>query len=340
MTDFGTIDALFPFEDSWLWAQGPWAVSTKEPKDAEAPCFLKPNFSPFEPRKWLRPARWGLLQKAFLKGAGRAALSLNWAPSQPDLFFEIVKLVQERISNGRLNKAVPVYPWKARLDRPLDLADFLDCFVETSFGQTPYYLRIEEKQLVGLTPELLFSSCEGRIETQAVAGTVKAAEAQSLLESDKDLREHEFVCQYLSEKLRPLGKVVRDQTKAVVFGKLAHLVTSFSANGAELGDAGTLLESFHPTPALGVAPKDDANLHFQDEIREKLKVSPFYGAPVGFVWKNQMRFWVGIRNVIIHKKELTLHTGCGVIAESKQLSEWNELLLKREAVCKILNLAT
>lgn len=345
MADFSRIDALFPCGDRLLWAAGPWAEMEGEPAPSlfsERPLFLRPSFDPRAPRIWLAPALWGEISMASLLQdhvVPSTPLRLQWEEANAAKFFEAFGQVQSQIAAGSLNKAVPVHVWKGRLLEPIGLSTLWTRLFSNTSNLNPYFLHFDEKVLLGLTPELLFSNEAGVLKTQAVAGSSSVEMAAQLAKSEKDFREHECVRQFLLQQLKDLGKIDLADVDVKTFANIAHLVSECQVVLNENLTVHQLLEIFHPTPALGVSPRNDVNLDFQLDIRKQLGVDPSFGAPVGYVWKNKMCFWVGIRNVLIQGDRLQLPTGCGVISSSRAELEWDELKLKRRAVCKNLNLA-
>ncbi|MBW2108900.1 MAG: chorismate-binding protein, partial [Deltaproteobacteria bacterium] len=101
-----------------------------------------------------------------------------------------------------------------------------------------------------------------------------------------------------------------------------HLITRFKGklkNG--VGDA-QLLESLHPTPAVGGVPRDRA-------LRDIALIEPFdrgwYAGPVGWISKSAAQFVVGIRSGLTEGRRLHLFSGAGIVRGSVPEAEWKEL---------------
>ena len=63
-----------------------------------------------------------------------------------------------------------------------------------------------------------------------------------------------------------------------------------------------------------------------------------FGAPFGVSVDGVVEILVAIRMVAWRGHEIRIPSGCGVIEESRLVSEWRELRLKREAVCRLFGL--
>jgi menaquinone-specific isochorismate synthase len=203
----------------------------------------------------------------------------------------------------------------------------------------------EDTSFIGATPERLASFENGIIKTEGLAGSASrgksasedAALARSLMQSEKDLEEHQFVVQAIDNSLAPYSYRVEHPNKPIVkkLNNVQHLFTPISAsikNGIQIHD---LLQQLHPTPAVGGFPKEQA-IPFIQEIEQIER--GWYSAPVGWYNLNGCgEFAVAIRSALIHKNKAHLFAGCGIVEDSDPESEWKETLLKFQPMTNALN---
>ena len=214
---------------------------------------------------------------------------------------------------------------------------FPECYAfSTATGAGPSF--------IGASPERLLQVSQGRIETEAMAGSARrgasasedAALAAVLLRSEKDLREHRHVLGSISRRVEPLG-VNLDFSEIPVIRKLAnvqHLHTPMAGRlpeGVRLLD---LLAVLHPTPAVGGTPREAAVAH----IRE-LEGFPrgLYAGALGWVdASGGGEFFVGLRSALVEGAKARVYAGAGILAGSEPEEEFAETELKFQALLAAL----
>jgi len=203
----------------------------------------------------------------------------------------------------------------------------------------------DDTSFIGATPERLASFENGVIKTEGLAGSASrgknasedAALARSLMESKKDLEEHQFVVRAIDDSLSPYSYRIEHPNKPQIkkLNNVQHLFTPISASiksGVQIHD---LLQKLHPTPAVGGFPKENA-VPFIQEI-EQLERG-WYSAPVGWFNLNGCgEFAVAIRSALLHKNRAHLFAGCGIVENSDPESEWKETLLKFQPMTTALH---
>jgi len=187
-----------------------------------------------------------------------------------------------------------------------------------------------DQGLLGVTPEYLFEKKGKSIKTMALAGTGLISD--SLITDEKEVREHRIVVDDLSIQLRDFQfkkSVMYEKT----FGGLKHLKTDIRFQ-SDLGFL-SLVQSLHPTSALGGSPKAQALqwlLKYNNIVDRKR-----FGAPFGVHFPNGDSFVLtAIRNVQWEQATMILGSGCGLTAKSRLEKEWLELQRKREWVIQQL----
>lgn len=192
---------------------------------------------------------------------------------------------------------------------------------------------------LGLSPERLYKREKSTIYCEALAGTIKRGKTpkedielgQKLLNSKKDLKEFNFVKNYLQEKLLSLYPLtsVTDKISLYKTQSLQHLYYPFKMSGILSDEA--LITTLHPTPAIAGVPKETA-LEFIENNE------PFdrglYSAPIGYTSPDIAEIAVAIRSFFIIKNTLHLFAGAGIIKESNSKNEWEELEYKAQSILK------
>jgi menaquinone-specific isochorismate synthase len=198
---------------------------------------------------------------------------------------------------------------------------------------------------VGTSPERLYSRSDRAIATEAIAGTrqrgtsasLDLALAKDLQNSDKDVREHQFVVEAIAAILnRVCDRVSIDRSTPVLkLNKVQHLYCHFSGTlHPEISD-GDLLSLLHPTPAVGGLPIAPALASIRSlETFDR----GWYAAPVGWVGYDCSEFVVAIRSGAIDRSRLLLFAGAGIVPGSQAELEWAEIETKISHFTDLFNL--
>jgi menaquinone-specific isochorismate synthase len=200
------------------------------------------------------------------------------------------------------------------------------------------------QSFIGASPERLVRVAGGRMHTEALAGSAArgssasedAALAQSLLHSEKDLREHQLVVESIARRVADLGLKLEHATQPRILGlaNVQHLHLPISATlpaGVHLLD---LVARLHPTPAVGGTPRDAA-------VAAIARLEPFtrglYAGPQGWVdHRGGGEFFVGIRSALVDGCNATVYAGAGIVAGSSPEKEFAETDLKFKAIVEAL----
>ncbi len=196
-----------------------------------------------------------------------------------------------------------------------------------------YFEPAENHAFFSFTPERLYRRDGKMLLTEALAGTcskesVNGSDHQAsevLLNSEKDIREHNFVKEMISlELLKICSTIDMDKEVQVLqLNRLAHLYTRCRAElKAEFENDSAVLQLLHPTPAVGGVPKAPAMQHI-------MELEPFsrgwYAAPVGWVSRDAAEFAVAIRSALVNGRFASLYSGAGLVKGSTPFAEWEEI---------------
>ncbi len=184
---------------------------------------------------------------------------------------------------------------------------------------------------LGRTPERLFQLSENSLTVDAIAGTEPRGSSveedkqysKALADSPKEQEEQQIVARYVDDKMKHLCTDARIEVENSILklDKVQHLVSRFfGVPRAGLNPFETLL-SLHPTPAVGVHPPNTTALIRTLEPFER----GWYAGPIGWMNRHTAEFAVAIRSALIHKNELHIFAGAGIVAQSDPDREWQEI---------------
>lgn len=197
---------------------------------------------------------------------------------------------------------------------------------------------------LGATPERLVKVEAGELVTGALAGSaprgVSASmderNANELLRSEKERREHEFVTDMIERSVSSLAdEVSRGSTTVRRLANVQHLFTPIRAKLADGVGVLDAVEALHPTPAVCGEPAGEA----RQVIRE---VEGFrrglYAGALGWVDLDSGAgdVAVAIRSALIDGDVARLYAGAGIVAGSDPEREARETRIKFDAVLQAL----
>jgi menaquinone-specific isochorismate synthase len=263
---------------------------------------------------------------------GRPGVAATHRLTTKDDWTTGVERAVSRIRAGDLRKVVLATALEADLESSVEIPDTLERFRRTYPECYRFLVQpTDEAGFFGPPPERLVSMDGGRIETEALAGSVErgdtpeedAALARSLEESEKIGHEQALVADAIRERLAPLGEVTVGEREVRKFTNIQHLRTPITAALSGEKHVLDVVEALHPTPAVGGLPADRA----QEVICE---TEPFdrgwYAAPIGwFDAAGDGEFVVGIRSAVAGGRHATLYAGNGIVGDSDPEEEWAEL---------------
>ena len=201
-----------------------------------------------------------------------------------------------------------------------------------------YHFAFQFKKTVFLraSPERLYRRYARCIESEALAGTMpKSTRPQQLRNSGKNQHEHALVVDAINASFKELCTVFNHgKTPGILtLANGHHLLTKFQGQLKDGINDEDILQSLHPTPALGGSPRQQA----MAMIRKLEGFSRgWYGAPIGYVGLDWAEFVVGIRSGLASAKKLSVFAGAGIVEGSKAEDEWDEVENKISNFIKII----
>jgi len=190
----------------------------------------------------------------------------------------------------------------------------------------------EGSAFIGATPERLIQRKDKWAYSEAVAGTRPRGNtpenddvlAQQLLTSRKDHLEHDIVRKSIRQRMHLLCDNVQvdESARLLRLSTKQHLFSALQGRIRKGVTDGDLIDSLHPTPAVGGYPTENALVEIQH-------LEPFcrgwYAAPVGWISRDAAEFAVAIRSALVENNRLSLYSGAGIVHGSKPDDEWDEI---------------
>ncbi|OED37700.1 hypothetical protein AB834_01420 [PVC group bacterium (ex Bugula neritina AB1)] len=244
-----------------------------------------------------------------------------------------VQFAINKMSKSPLKKVVLARCSKFLFEKKIPGFDILDKLRAKAGTSYFFAFQFEENAVfLGASPERLYKRQGRSLETEALAGTRARGEtkeedsslSRDLLNSSKDMKEHNYVLDHLLKVLSPFTDSL-DVYEKMGLMKLPysqHLFSKIKGILQEKVSDDQLLQMLHPTPAVGGIPTDLA-IETINQCEERQR--GWYSAPVGWVSLDQVEFSVAIRSALVKNKEAYLFSGGGVLKESSSKEEWDEI---------------
>ena len=244
---------------------------------------------------------------------------------------DIQKVVLARTTYLKLDKTICPFLLMQRLEKKAGSAHLF------------FYQPHEGTTLLGASPETLFMREEDCIFSEAIAGTRKLGKTESenrqifheFINSKKDIEEFSYVDNFLSDNFRELCKnYKKSELNILKTPWVQHFQKTFQGQLKEQLSDWSLLKKFHPTPAVGGIPVNDALAFIE---KNEPFARNYYAAPIGRASKDKSEFAVGIRSCLIKNDTIQVFAGTGLVKDSQPQSEWEELDSKTRWIYEMLN---
>ena len=241
---------------------------------------------------------------------------------------------QRALAAGDVKKVVLSRDLLVHRTQPIDPARVLSALRPGSSTEAAFAFFEGDSTFVGLTPERLVRMDEGRILSEAVAGSSQHDDPRgdALLASTKDLEEHQYVVEHLRTQLARFSSRVEEPIGPGVrrLGLLAHLCTKLWAPREGHESILQIAEALHPTPAVGGVPLEPAR-----QIIERAEGRPrgWYSGALGWLCPDaggsgEGDLRVALRSALLRGCEARIFVGAGVVPASTVEGEWRETALK------------
>ena len=276
-------------------------------------------------------------KKGIKKNQNKEKIACNMTKKQ---YYNVVNSIKKYINEGDVIQTVPSLRFTKKFKQnPFSLYRSLRKLNPSPFL---FILNFENFSLVGSSPEILVRLKEDDITIRPIAGTRKRGKneiedknlAKDLLSDPKEIAEHLML---LDLGRNDVGRVsvknsVRVTEKMIIenYSHVMHIVSNVT---------GKLNKKYHPLDVVAAgfpagtvtgAPK----IRAMEIINEVENVSrSFYAGGVGyFAHDGSMDTCITLRTGLIKNKILYVQSGGGIVADSEQPSEYNEIINKATAI--------
>ncbi|MEI6131671.1 MAG: anthranilate synthase component I [Bacillota bacterium] len=213
-----------------------------------------------------------------------------------------------------------------------------------------YFMRNDDVELAGSSPETLVRVQKGEVTTFPIAGTRKRGKNEAedlaleadLLADEKELAEHNMLVDLGRNdvgRVSKFGSVHVDEYKQVTkFSHVMHISSQVKGELAQDKDCLDALASILPAGTLSGAPKIRA-CEIIDEIEGVRR--GVYGGAVGYIdFSGNMDMCITIRTIAKKGKRAFVQTGAGIVADSVPESEFVETVNKAKALMEAVKQAS
>ena len=212
-----------------------------------------------------------------------------------------------------------------------------------------YFIRNNNVELAGSSPETLVRVQNGEISTFPIAGTRKrgaseaedAALEQALLADEKELAEHNMLVDLGRNDVGRVSKFgsvkVPEYMDVTKFSHVMHITSLVKGQLQDDKDCLDALASILPAGTLSGAPKIRA-CEIIDEIEGVRRGT--YGGAVGYIdFSGNMDMCITIRTVAKKDGRAFIQAGAGIVADSVPESEYFETINKAKALMEAVERA-
>lgn len=212
-----------------------------------------------------------------------------------------------------------------------------------------YYLRGENFQIIGSSPEILVRKEADKVELRPIAGTRRRGRdkeeddklEKDLLSDPKEKAEHIMLVDLGRNdvgRVSLYGSVEVPELMVVErYSHVMHIVSHVQGKIFPGKDEFDVLEACFPAGTVTGAPKIRA-MEIIDEL-ENIQRGPYAGALGYFSFSHNMDMAIIIRTIIIKDDVAYVQAGAGIVADSIPPREYQETMNKVRAMIKAVELA-
>ncbi len=262
-------------------------------------------------------------------------------------YMRIVKKAKEYIRAGDVFQVVLAQRFHTKAPREV----FNIYRALRTINPSPYmfYLKLDDFQLIGASPEVLVRVEEGEIQLRPIAGTrprgkdeaADKAFEKDLLADAKECAEHLMLVDLGRNdvgRMARTGSVAVDEFMVIErYSHVMHLVSNVIGELAEGRDSFDVLSASFPAGTVSGAPKIRA-MEIIEEL-EPTRRGPYAGAVGYFSFSGNMDTCITIRTILVKNGKAYVGAGAGIVADSDPASEYQESVNKAQAMLRALQLA-
>ena len=263
-------------------------------------------------------------------------------------FADIIDKAKKYIYDGDIFQVVLSRKFSFEAD-----GDYLKVYQKLrSLNPSPYlyHMKLDQKTIIGSSPEMLIRVTDDQIETFPIAGTRKITESEEkneemkheLINDEKELAEHTMlvdlgrndigrVCDYGTVHVKELMEVKK-------FSHVQHMVTHVVGKLDTKFNMYDAFKAVFPAGTVSGAPKVRA-MEIIDELEPESR-GPYAGAIGYFSFNGCCDFAIAIRSIFVNGKSGFVQAGAGIVFDSIAKNELNETEHKANAMITALKEAS
>ncbi|WP_436857142.1 isochorismate synthase EntC [Citrobacter tructae] len=302
--------------------------------------FIPESWAPFSRQEKQNSSR-------YFTGHQSLNVTARKAIPEQDIFEEMVSRAAQLTATPEVDKVVLSRLIDITTDEEINSGALLERLVAQNPVSYNFHVPLEDGSvLLGASPELLLRKEGNSFSSLPLAGSARRQPddvldreaGNRLLASEKDRHEHDLVTQAMKAVLRDRSSELQlpSSPQLITTPTLWHLGTPFVGKANTQENALTLACLLHPTPALSGFP----HLAAKAAIAE---LEPFdrelFGGIVGWCDAEGNGEWVvTIRCAKLHKNQVRLFAGAGIVPASSPVGEWRETGAKLSTMLNVLGL--
>ncbi|MFJ7936348.1 isochorismate synthase MenF [Sporosarcina sp. NPDC096371] len=259
-------------------------------------------------------------------------------------YMKAVADVTRKINNGEAEKVVIARSVQLHFDEEVPAVTALHHISNEQQESYHFGLQKDGQLFFGATPERLIEISDGRAYSACVAGSIKRGKSagedrelgEELLEDRKNREEHQYVVHMISQVFQSFCTdiIMPKSPKLMKIRDIQHLFTPIEGKVEQGTDIFSLVQSLHPTPALGGVP---TNVSLEMIRSEEKMDRGYYAAPIGWTdTAGNGEFAVAIRSALLDGDRAYLYAGGGIVADSDPAEEYDETWVKFRPVMRAL----
>ncbi len=212
-----------------------------------------------------------------------------------------------------------------------------------------FYLKCEDFQLAGSSPETLVKLKGGKITVRPIAGTRPRGKTpeedrtleRELLADEKERAEHVMLVDLGRNDIGRVSKYgtvqVDDFMMVERYSHVMHIASNVEGEIEDGKDALDALAATFPAGTLSGAPKIRA-MEIIDELETRRR-GPYGGAVVYLGFNGNMDSAITIRTILIEGGRAHVQAGAGIVADSDPTTEYQETINKAKGMIQAIEFA-
>ncbi len=212
-----------------------------------------------------------------------------------------------------------------------------------------YFIDLDDRQIIGSSPEALVRYSDGEAELRPIAGTRPRSDdpgedrdaEHALLADSKEAAEHVMLVDLARNDLGRVavpGSIVVDPFRVVErYSHVMHLVSGVRGRVEQDIDCFDVFASVFPAGTVVGAPKVRA-LQLLEQLEPTRR--GFYAGTVGYFGHGgSMDQAITIRTIVMEGSSYRFQAGAGIVADSDPDTEWEEVMSKSDVMRSAIEMA-